>query len=273
VRIYRESLTVDPERLEEVRARIGALKGLQRKYGATDADVLAFLHRASERLVILSQADERLEVLRGELEEVGRRAAALAEQLSAGRREAAPALGDVLSSQIEDLGMEGAAVRVSVEELEGPGPSGADRVTLLLRGGPTQPWLALAKTASGGELSRVMLACRSILADLDDVPTLVFDEVDAGIGGQAGLAVGRRLATLAATRQVLVVTHLPQIACFADLHVRVRKHGGTAEIDVLDDHARVQELSRMLAGLEASEHGASHAEELLAEAARVRAGA
>jgi DNA repair protein RecN (Recombination protein N) len=135
-----------------------------------------------------------------------------------------------------------------------------------------QPVLPLAKAASGGELSRVMLACRSVLADLDDVPTLVFDEVDAGIGGQAGLAVGRRLARLAADRQVVVVTHLPQIACFADLHVRVRNDGGTASVDVLDDAHRVRELSRMLAGLEASEHGASHAEELLAEAARVRAG-
>ena len=249
------------------------MKGLQRRYGATDADVLAFLQQASERLVTLSQADERLEALHGELGEVEERSAELAAQLSAGRQEAAPALGEALCRQVEDLGMEGAALRIAVEGLEASGPSGADRVTLLLRAGPAQPWLPLARTASGGELSRVMLACRSILADLDDVPTLVFDEVDAGIGGQAGLAVGRRLATLAATRQVLVVTHLPQIACFADLHVRVRKIDGTAAIDVLDDHARVQELSRMLAGLEASAHGASHAEELLAEAARVRAGA
>ena len=116
-----------------------------------------------------------------------------------------------------------------------------------------------------------MLACRSVLADLDDVPTLVFDEIDAGIGGEAGLAVGRRLAQLAATRQVLVVTHLPQIACFADLHVRVRKHHGDASAEVLDDRERPVELSRMLAGMEASEHALSHAEELLEEAARVRA--
>ena len=117
-----------------------------------------------------------------------------------------------------------------------------------------------------------MLACRSVLADLDEIPTLVFDEVDAGIGGQAGLAVGRRLARLALGRQVLVVTHLPQIACFADRHVRVRKHAGTASIHVLDDAGRVRELSRMLAGLEKSESAVSHAEELLTEAARTKAG-
>ncbi len=118
-----------------------------------------------------------------------------------------------------------------------------------------------------------MLACRSVLADLDDVPTLVFDEVDAGIGGQAGLAVGRRLARLALGRQVLVVTHLPQIACFADRHVRVRKEGDEATVEVLDDRERVAELSRMLAGLADSESAVSHAEELLGEAAKVRAGA
>ena len=118
-----------------------------------------------------------------------------------------------------------------------------------------------------------MLACRSVLVDLDDIPTLVFDEVDAGIGGAAGLAVGRRLARLAQTRQVIVVTHLPQIACFADRHIRVRKGGGTATAQVLDDRERVAELSRMLAGLAESESAVSHAEELLEEAAKAKASA
>jgi len=117
-----------------------------------------------------------------------------------------------------------------------------------------------------------MLACRSVLADLDDVGTLVFDEVDAGIGGQAGLAVGRRLARLAGGRQVLVVTHLPQIACFADLHLRVTKEADTASVVRLDGPARAEELSRMLAGLAGSESAVTHAEELLAEAERLREG-
>ena len=142
---------------------------------------------------------------------------------------------------------------------------------LRFAGAAAQPLLPLAKAASGGELSRVMLACRSVLADLDDVPTLVFDEIDAGIGGEAGLAVGRRLARLARSRQVLVVTHLPQIACFADLHVRVRKDDGSATAEVLGPEERLRELSRMLAGMERSEHALSHAEELLDVATRVRA--
>ncbi len=130
--------------------------------------------------------------------------------------------------------MPGAAVDVVLEPLPAPGPAGAERVELRFASGPETSPMPLAKTASGGELSRTMLACRSVLADLDDVPTLVFDEVDAGIGGRAGLAVGRRLAGLARDRQVLVVTHLPQIACFADRHIRVSKHADTASVDVLD---------------------------------------
>ena len=270
LRGYREALSLEPARLASIRDRIGELKTLQRKYGPGDAEVLAFLDEASERLRSLSGADERLEELRSEVETLGPEVTALAAQVTAGRTGAATPLSDALEGELQDLGMAGAGIQVSLDPLPEPGPSGAERVELRFRGGPGHPWLSFAKAASGGELSRVMLACRSVLADLDDVPTLVFDEVDAGIGGQAGLAVGRRLARLSVTRQVVVVTHLPQIACFADRHVRVRKDDGLAQLDVLDDQERIRELSRMLAGLEASEHGASHAEELLAEAARSR---
>jgi len=272
LRAYRETLALDPARLASVRDRIGELKSLQRKYGPGDAEVLGFLGEASARLRSLSGADERLEELRSEVEALGPEVTALAEQVTAGRVGATAPLAEALEGELQELGMAGAGIQVTLETLPEPGPSGAERIEIRFRGASGQPWLSFAKAASGGELSRVMLACRSVLADLDDVPTLVFDEVDAGIGGQAGLAVGRRLAHLAVTRQVVVVTHLPQIACFADRHVRVRKEDGLARLDVLDDQERIPELSRMLAGLEASEHGASHAEELLAEAARSRQG-
>lgn len=270
LRAYRESLVLDTGRAEALRARISDLKGLQRKYGAGDDEVLQFLRTATERLETLSGADERAEELRAEVEELRTTAVDLASRVTSRRRAAAPALGDALTHELEDLGMAGAVVQITLHELDDLGPAGAERVEVLLCPGPGQPVLPLVKAASGGELSRVMLACRSVLSDLDDVGTLVFDEVDAGIGGVAGLAVGRRLARLAADRQVVVVTHLPQIACFADLHLRVRKDGGTATVEHLDGLERVDELSRMLAGLETSEHGGSHAEELLAEAARSR---
>jgi DNA repair protein RecN (Recombination protein N) len=163
--------------------------------------------------------------------------------------------------------MEGATVEVRLTGESALGPDGAETAVLLFSGGPGQEPQPFGAVASGGELSRTMLACRTVLADLDDVPTLVFDEVDAGIGGRAGVAVGRRLARLARTRQVLVVTHLPQIACFADRHFRVTKDGGTAAVTALDDAGRVEELSRMLSGMP-TEEAATHAEQLLAEAAR-----
>jgi DNA repair protein RecN (Recombination protein N) len=168
--------------------------------------------------------------------------------------------------------MPGAVFEARLLPLDEPGPGGAERAELWLSASPGQPERPLAKAASGGELSRALLACRSVLADIDEVGTLVFDEVDAGIGGQAGLAVGRRLARLAAGRQVLVVTHLPQIACFADRHLRVTKEHGTASVELLDGPSRTEELSRMLAGLAGSESAVSHAEELLAEAERLREG-
>jgi DNA repair protein RecN (Recombination protein N) len=273
LRAYRESLSVDPERLQEVRERIAALRGLQRKYGATDREVLAFFERASERLDTLTGADDRLSGLEAEASALRGQALELARTITTGRQQAAPHLAAALREELEELGMPGARIQVHLEPQDEPGPLAAETVELRLAGGPGQPLEPLARSASGGELSRTMLACRSVLADLDQIPTLVFDEVDAGIGGEAGLAVGRRLARLAGGRQVMVVTHLPQIACFADRHVRVRKVDGRASVEVLEDGERVAELSRMLAGLSDSRGAVSHAAELLNEAARVRAGA
>jgi DNA repair protein RecN (Recombination protein N) len=270
-RSYAESLSADPERLQAIRERRQTLKALQRKYGETDADVVSFLAGASERLASLTGADERLETLRTEVDQLRGRARDQATRLHDTRAAAAARLASAIRDELRELGMPEADVGVELEPVEALGPTGADRAELVFSGGPGQSLLPLAKVASGGELSRTMLACRSVMADLDDVPTLVFDEVDAGIGGQAGFAVGRRLAALAASRQVLVVSHLPQIACFADRHIRVEKRAGVASVAVLDDGERVRELSRMLAGLPESERALSHAEELLEAAAHARA--
>ena len=270
VRDYGEALVPDPGRLQVVRERIAELRQLQRKYGTTDADVLSFLAEASARLATLEGADDRIGALDAEVETLAAQAADRAATVTAGRRAASGTLRDAVRAELEELGMPGATFEVRLEDVEELGITGAERVELWFSPDPRQPVRPVAKAASGGELSRVMLACRSVLADLDDVGTLVFDEIDAGIGGQAGLAVGRRLARLAAGRQVLVVTHLPQIACFADRHLRVSKEAGAASVEVLDGGGRAEELSRMLAGLPGSESAVSHAEELLAEAERAR---
>jgi DNA repair protein RecN (Recombination protein N) len=268
VRGYRERLELDPGRLQEVRERIGALDALRRKYGKGEEDVLAFGDRARESLDALAGVEQERERAAAEVAERTERVETLATVVSDGRARAVPELSAALQRELGELGMEGASIEVTLVPNPELASGGAEHAAFVFSGGRGQPAQPLAKVASGGELSRTMLACRSVLVDLDDVPTLIFDEVDAGIGGQAGVAVGRRLANLALGRQVVVVTHLPQIASFADRHIRVRKDDGTASVEVLDDAQRVEELSRMLAGLPGSDTAAAHAEELLSEAGR-----
>jgi len=262
VRRYSALVEADPARLGEVGERIRVLRDLERKYGDGEEGVLAYLAEASARLVGLEgrEADRSMlveAVARGQ-DDVGRRAAAL----SARRAAAAPALARELQREVRHLGMLGARVDVELPALAEPGPDGGEEATFAFAGGPGQPSLPLAKAASGGELSRVMLACRSVLADLDEVPTLVFDEVDAGIGGRTAGAVAARLAALATRRQVLVVTHLAQIAAAADRHFAVTKSEGVASVRALGEEERVEELARMLSGTTGTVSMA-HARELM----------
>jgi DNA repair protein RecN (Recombination protein N) len=270
VRVYAEGLALDPGALDGLRARIALLRDLRRKYGDDEAAVLAYRDDAAARLARLRGADDERAELEGRLGGLREEVRSLGAAVTAGRAEAGPRLAAAIAAELDDLAMPGAEVAVAFEPAPAESRSGPERVEILLAPAPGQRPLPIGAGASGGELSRVMLACRSVLADLDEVPTLVFDEIDAGIGGEAGVAVGRRLARIAATRQVLVVTHLPQIAAFADRHFSVTKREGTASVSVLDPDARVAELSRMLAGLPESANAAGHAQELLAEARSVR---
>ena len=176
-----------------------------------------------------------------------------------------------MTAELTALAMPHARISVVLTPLDEPGPHGLDDVEIRLASNPGAPALPLHKGASGGELSRVMLAIEVVFAGADPVPTFVFDEVDAGVGGKAAVEIGRRLAKLARLAQVIVVTHLPQVAAFADNHLVVAKSsdGSITSTSVirLDHEARVRELSRMLAGMEGSEFGQAHAAELLAMAA------
>jgi DNA repair protein RecN (Recombination protein N) len=269
VRGHLDALDADPARLDEASARIAAVRALLRKYGETEEAVLAFLTEARRRAATIATAGERRDDLERAVASVEAEADAGAAAVAAGRIEAAPRLAAALEAELQDLGMGGATISIELVATE-PTVSGTERAEFVFSGGPRQRPLPLAKVASGGELSRAMLACRTVLVDADEVPTLVFDEVDAGIGGAAAAAVGRRLAALARDRQVLVVTHLPQIAAFADRHVVVEKHAGTATAREVDGPERVTELSRMLAGLAGSGAAEAHAQELLAEAGRLK---
>ncbi len=262
VRVYRERASADPARLAGVEDRIHLLRSLERKYGDGEEGIHAYLADARRRLDELGGDSEERERLLSTVERLEEATRDLATRISAGREAAAAPLADAIASELHQLGMPGARFEVHLVPATEPGPGGAETVEFRFAGGPRQPLQPFSKVASGGELSRTMLACRSVLADLDDVPTLVFDEVDAGIGGVAAAAVGQRLARLARRRQVLVVTHLAQIAAHADRHFRVSKDAGATRIEALEGDERSAELARMLSG-DVSEISLAHARELM----------
>ena len=284
---YLAALDADPARLQAVYERRAALRALTRKY-ADDVDgVIAWADRARSRLADLDTSDEVLEELDRERQRLAAEVAELAGRLSVSRREAAERFAGEVSTELAGLAMPHARIEVVVLPKAagkaeptlvvggaeaGVGPDGADEVELRLLAHPGAPSLPLQKGASGGELSRVMLAIEVVFAGAGGPPTLVFDEVDAGVGGQAAVEIGRRLARLARQHQVLVVTHLPQVAAFADRHLVVAKDTGgavtTSGVRVVEDTERARELARMLAGLPDSDLGIAHAEELLAVAGR-----
>jgi DNA repair protein RecN (Recombination protein N) len=282
LRAYAEGVLADPERLDAVQSRIAQLRDLLRKYGDDEAAVLANAERAAARLAEIESGTVRSEALEAEAAALRSRLAEVGGSLSARRAEAAAELAGAVQAELRDLAMPNAELRMLVEQDEDPsglevagrrlaaGEEGLDRVEIQLSANPGLPMRPLAKAASGGELSRVMLALRVVLAGVDRTPTLVFDEVDAGVGGRTAAAVGRRLAVLARHHQVLVVTHLPQIAAWADRHFVVEKRSDGAQtstaVHTLDADGRITELSRMLSGMEGSGLARAHAEELLAAA-------
>ena len=264
-----DAIVEEPERLDEVRARRRLLRDLCRKYGEVLSEVMAFETEARARLAELESHGVRVEALEGERREAAHAVDKAAAAVASSRRKAAPKLAARVQEHLRTLAMAGARLEVTVD---GPGP--ADDVEFRLAANRGAAPLPLAKVASGGELARAMLAARLVLTD--SPPTLVFDEVDAGVGGEAALAVGRALADLAAEHQVLVVTHLPQVAAFADHQVVVAKddRSGTtvASARPVAGTDRVVELSRMLSGQPSSGTARDHAEELLATAAAQRRG-
>jgi DNA repair protein RecN (Recombination protein N) len=233
--------------------------------------VLAWAQQAAARVADLDTDDDKIAALTAEDDELWAQVTDLAARLSQLRAEAGDRFAADVTAELTALAMPHARISMVLAPLSEPGPHGIDDVEIRLAANPGAPSLPLHKGASGGELSRVMLAIEVVFAGADPVPTFVFDEVDAGVGGKAAVEIGRRLAKLARLAQVIVVTHLPQVAAFADNHLVVAKasDGSITSTSVvrLDHEGRVRELSRMLAGLENSEFGQAHAAELLAMAA------
>src|SRR5207302_8013624 len=270
LRRYLEGLDAEPGRLEDVEARLDRYDRLKRKHGGSVEAVLAHAARCRAERERLESAEVDLARYEAELESRGAEERRLANELGKARRAAAPRLAKAVREELAQLAMEDAQFDVRLEPRGELAATGGERAEFLVAPNPGVPAGALREIASGGELSRVMLALMSV-AGTGGAETLVFDEVDAGVGGQTARAVGERLRRLADDRQVLCITHLPQIAAMADSHFRIEKDGcagvSQASVDALEGQAVVAELCRML-GADSSDAGARrHARELLAAAA------
>ena len=253
--------------LEASHERLASLNQLLRRYGPTLDDVLELERTGSERLLELDRDGDTVEVLSAQADAALALAHQLADELSSLRKSAAETLGAAVTAELSALAMATASFHVRVTPTDTLSVHGRDQVALLLAAHPGAEPLPLGKGASGGELSRVMLALEVVIAGSDPVPTFVFDEVDAGVGGASALEIGRRLDVLAQTSQVIVVTHLAQVAAFANNHLRVVKdtdgHVTTSSVQVLKGEERVTELARMLGGMADSQTALSHARELI----------
>jgi DNA repair protein RecN (Recombination protein N) len=278
LRDYRGRIEFDPQRLESIEARLHEIGKLKRKYGGGVAELLSHLAGVRRDLEALEQSEARLQdvgrALRASADDLLRRAT----DLSAARTRAAQTLQAAVLAELGELGMAKAAFEVRVaagaRDEAALGPHGLDAVEFLISPNPGEAVKPLHKIASGGELSRVMLAIRTILADADRTPTVIFDEVDAGIGGSMGEVVGRKLSAASGRHQVLCVTHLPQIACFGDQHLLVQKRSladrTETTVRALSAEERPREVARMLGGSSRSATALDHANELLGAAARLK---
>ncbi|WP_322801589.1 DNA repair protein RecN [Thermoflexus sp.] len=286
VRDYREGIEFNPRRLAQIEERLDLIRRLQRKYGDTIPEILAYARRAKQELETLAHAEERLTALEEEAESLLREIGELGLRLSRQRQEAAERLAREVEAQLADLRMAGARFAVALERV--PDPEGAyadgtrwafdatglDRVTFLIAPNIGEGLRPLARIASGGETSRLMLALKVALAQADPVPTLIFDEIDQGIGGRVGAVVGEKLWRLARHHQVLCVTHLPQLAGFGDTHFKVEKHvigdRTVARVARVEGEERVAELAQMLGGT--GRAAVQSAREILEYVARVKTG-
>jgi DNA repair protein RecN (Recombination protein N) len=269
----------DPDRLEQINDRLDLIQKFKKKYGNTISDIIAFGARAAEELERMERSTEEIERLKSEIQAIKFGLTSKAEELTKRRTAAATVLEKKIEEELTHLGMKKAVLSVRITQESGGdtldghklGSRGADRVEFLISPNPGEEPKSLAKIASGGELSRIMLALKAILVEGDSIPTLVFDEVDAGIGGAVAEEVGKKLKRVAAKRQVFCITHLAQIACMATTHYGVAKSvkqdRTNTEVRLLDAKERVNEIARMLGGKTITEATIKHAEEMIARGA------
>ena len=283
LRDYRNSIDFSPERINQVEERLNLIQGLKKKYGDSIQDILLYAEKARTELDTINSSDEEMEQLRIEEKKTVKEAKELALALSEKRKTAAVKLEELVIKELKDLGMGGTVFRISIKRETSPDgdiesennkyilyPHGIDRIEFLLSANEGEDLRQLRKVASGGEMSRIMLALKNVIQSADIVETLIFDEVDTGISGKTAEIVGKKLKNLSKDRQVLLITHLPQIAAMSDTHFLVQKGKSegrvTTLVKSLSDKEKVREVARMLAGEEITDLSLKHAEEMIERA-------
>lgn len=269
IETFCDKLRVDPQKLNELLERQDLIHKLKKKYGATINDILAYRDKIDRELTALDGSEENRQELERKIEQQKKTLLTLCEKLSKQRQKSAAQLSAGVQKELQDLAMKKARFQVAFEKEAEPTSEGIDRLEFIFSANPGEHPQPLKNIASGGEMSRVMLAIKTVLAAADNVPVLVFDEIDAGIGGPTGQTVGRKLKILSKHHQVLCITHLPQIAAFADEHLGVEKQSKagrtTTGVRTLSDNDRTEEIARMISGEAVTPSARKHAAELIAD--------
>ncbi|GAA4845737.1 DNA repair protein RecN [Paenibacillus vulneris] len=268
IRDYRDDIEFNPARLEYIEQRLDTIATLRRKYGENVDEILKYLEKVTAELDLIENKDEKLQELQKEEIAALSKAQELAKQLSEKRQLIAERLAQEIVAELRDLHMERTQFKVQIlYRDEALTIDGADEVEFLISANPGEPLRSLSKIASGGEISRVMLALKSIFARMDRIPVLVFDEVDTGVSGRAAQAIAEKMSKLSRGCQVFSITHLPQVACMADAHYRIHKNSDNertfTHVDDLKQDGRIHELARMLGGVEVTGKTLEHAQEML----------
>lgn len=283
LRDYRNGIDFSPERINIVEERLNLIQGLKKKYGDSVEEILAYAEKARQELESITSGDELLENLKSDEKKIVAEAKTIALALSEKRKAAAKKLEELVMKELNDLGMSGTVFKISIKRETSPDgdiesddkryilyPHGLDRIEFMLSANEGEDLRQLRKVASGGEMSRIMLAIKNVIQSADIVDTLIFDEVDTGISGRTAEIVGKKLKNLSRDRQVLLITHLPQIASMSDSHYLVQKGKNEGRVTTivknLNDREKVREVARMLAGEEVTELSLKHAEEMIAKA-------
>jgi len=283
LRDYKNSIDFSPARVNQVEERLNHIHALKKKYGDSIQEILQYAEKAKNELETINSSEEQLEQLKDQEKNTVKEAKELALDLSEKRKSAAKKLEDLVIKELNDLGMSGTIFKISIKREISPDgdidtgdkkyilyPHGLDRIEFLLSANEGEDLKQLRKVASGGEMSRIMLALKNVIQSADIVDTLIFDEVDAGISGKTAEIVGRKLKNLSKRRQVLLITHLPQIAAMSDSHYLVQKGKNDGRVTTivknLNEKEKIREVARMLAGAEITDISIKHAEELIEKA-------